>query len=95
MLSVIKRVQNSNCENVFRFKETGVTGTVFSILTNQIVQTDKLKIFPKVEKGEQVIEQGSTLTLTCIKDLSDNLIELRWTLPKFQTSLPAVKLTRQ
>ncbi|XP_046654996.1 uncharacterized protein LOC124348757 isoform X2 [Daphnia pulicaria] len=71
-------------------KRMALLGLLFSILTNQIVQTDKLKIFPKVEKGEQVIEQGSTLTLTCIKNLSDNLIELRWTLPKFQTSLPAI-----
>jgi hypothetical protein len=76
-------------------KRLALLGLLFSILTNQIVQTDKLEIFPKVEKGEQVIKQGSTLTLTCIKDLSNNLIELRWTLPKFQTSLPAVKLITQ
>jgi hypothetical protein len=76
-------------------KRLALLGLLFSISTNQIVQTDKLKIFPKVEKDEQVIEQGSTLSLTCIKELSNNLIELRWTLPKFQTSLPAVKLIRQ
>jgi hypothetical protein len=76
-------------------KRLTLLGLLFSILINQIVQTDELEIFPRVEKGEQVIEQGSTLTLTCIKNLSDNLIELRWTLPKFQTSLPAVKLIRQ
>jgi hypothetical protein len=76
-------------------KRLTLLGLLFSILINQIVQTDELEIFPRVEKGEQVIEQGSTLTLTCIKNLSDNLIELRWTLPKFQTSLPAVKINKK
>jgi hypothetical protein len=44
------------CENVS--KRMALLGLLFSIVTNQIIQTDELEIFPRVEKGEQLIEQG-------------------------------------
>jgi hypothetical protein len=46
-------------------------GVLFSFLTIQIVQTSyyySLRILPQVEKNEQVHEEGSTLTLTCIEE---------------------------
>lgn len=60
-------------------------GLLFFLLTNQIVQTDAVKIFPEVQGYEQVVEEGSTLTLTCIGQLSDpnQVIKLKWVIPKF------------
>ncbi|XP_046462941.1 vascular endothelial growth factor receptor 1-like isoform X2 [Daphnia pulex] len=64
---------------------------LFSMLANQIVQANELEIFPEAENDEQVIEAGSTLTLTCINESphhsSDNLTELRWILPQFKNPL--------
>jgi hypothetical protein len=65
-------------------------GLWFSFWAIQIVQTDanrrQLRILPEVEKDEQVNEEGSTLTLTCIgddfnqfsKDIAENI---KWNLP--------------
>jgi hypothetical protein len=61
------------------------------MLANQIVQANELEILPEVENDEQVIEAGSTLTLTCIENpphhLSDNFTELKWILPQFTDPL--------
>lgn len=69
---------------------------LFSMMANQIVQANELEILPKVENDEQVIEQGSTLTLTCIEEsphhLSDNLTELKWILPQFKN--PLIEVTK-
>jgi hypothetical protein len=54
---------------------------LFSLLANQIVQTSQLEMLPEVENDEQVIEQGSTLTLACIVDESKPF-EIKWTVPR-------------
>lgn len=62
----------------------------FSFWAVHIVQTDaqrQFRILPEVEKDEQINEEGSTLTLTCISDefnqFSNNLAEqIRWTHPR-------------
>jgi hypothetical protein len=63
-------------------------GVWFSFWAIHIVQTDaqQLRILPEVEKDEQVNEEGSTLTLTCINEnyntFSSNLAEkIKWNLP--------------
>ncbi len=62
----------------------------FSFWAIQIVQTDanrrQLRILPEVENDEQVNEEGSTLTLTCIDDDLDqfrkNVVgKIKWNLP--------------
>lgn len=60
---------------------------LFVLLANLIFQTDQAKIFPEAERNEQVIEEGSPLTLTCIAKLSEpnELIKLRWAIPPFTT----------
>ncbi len=59
---------------------------LFSFLAIQIVQTDvqfRLRILPEVEKDEQVNEEGSTLTLTCIEKYSTTEFgSMSWTLPR-------------
>jgi hypothetical protein len=55
---------------------------LFSLLANQIVQTSELEMLPKAENDEQVIEQGSTLTLACIVDESTKSFEIKWTVPR-------------
>jgi hypothetical protein len=67
------------------------------MLANQIVQANELEILPEAENDEQVIEAGSTLTLTCIEKsrhhhLSDNFTELKWILPQFTD--PLIEVTK-
>jgi hypothetical protein len=65
-------------------------GLLFSFWAIHIVQTDafrNLRILPEVEKDEQVNEEGSTLTLTCIDDDMRFYIdgdEMKWQLPLSQ-----------
>jgi hypothetical protein len=65
----------------------------FSFWAIHIVQTDagQIRILPEVEKDEQVNDEGSTLTLTCIDDdmrfkfdrpIDGNEIEMKWILPR-------------
>lgn len=77
-------------------KKQELLGLVVSLLllTNHIVQTDERKIFPEVEKDEQVIAAGSTLTLDCIQSKSsflDDIFELRWTTPELLGILVVIK----
>lgn len=69
---------------------------LFFLLANLIVQANELEILPEAENDEQVIEAGSTLTLTCIEKsphhLSDNLTELKWILPQFKN--PLIEVTK-
>jgi hypothetical protein len=64
-------------------------GVLFSFWAIHIVQTDafrNLRILPEVEKDEQINEEGTTLTLTCIgndfnqysKDIAE---KIKWNLP--------------
>jgi hypothetical protein len=59
----------------------------FSFWAIHIVQSDvdeELRIFPKVEKDEQVNEEGSTLTLDCIINeiTLHGPTDPRWILPR-------------
>lgn len=75
-------------------KKQELLGLVFSLLVNQMVQTDERKIFPEVEKDEQVIAAGSTLTLDCVQNKSsflDDIFELRWTTPELHGLLVVIK----
>ncbi len=65
----------------------------FSFWAIHIVQTDagQIRILPEVEKDEQVNDEGSTLTLTCIDDdilfeydIDGNEIEMKWILPRYE-----------
>lgn len=63
-------------------------GLLISLLANQVgliqtaVQTAFIEMLPEVERDEQVIEQGSTLSLTCIEFRYGREIvkETKWTL---------------
>ena len=63
-------------------------GLLISLLANQVgliqtaVQTAFIEMLPEVERDEQVIEQGSTLSLTCIEFRygRDIVKETKWTL---------------
>jgi hypothetical protein len=66
-------------------------GLWYSFLANHIVQTDALRILPEVEKDEQVNEEGSTLTLTCIDDADVNAYFISsndpiWKLPRSEVT---------
>jgi hypothetical protein len=65
----------------------------FSFGAVHIVQTDaQLRILPKVEKDEQVNEEGTTLTLTCIQEDFRRTVyggpttDPRWTLPRSEVT---------
>jgi hypothetical protein len=51
----------------------GLLGIWICFQSHHIVQTQKIQILPEAEKNHagQVIEVGSTLTLTCVKELGD------------------------
>jgi hypothetical protein len=96
VLLVFGRVAGiSNLKMFLISKKQELLGLVFSLLlTNHIVQTDERKIFPEVEKDEQVIAAGSTLTLDCIQSKSsflDDIFELRWTTPELHGLLVVIK----
>jgi hypothetical protein len=61
-------------------------GLWFSFCAIHIVQTDaqrQSRILPQVEKDEQIIEEGSTLTLDCIDDKRYyDASDQRWILPQ-------------
>jgi hypothetical protein len=61
-------------------------GLWFSFWAIHIIQTDalrQLRILPEVEKDEQINEEGSTLTLTCIQEEKMFFsTDLRWILPQ-------------
>ncbi len=60
-------------------------GLLISLLANQViqivVQTSFIEMLPEVERDEQVIEQGSTLSLTCIEFRNGRELnnETKWT----------------
>ena len=62
-------------------------GLLFSLLANQIVQTNQVRIFPEGEKddhgiGQHMIEAGSTLLLTCVEELHLSKNKIRWIIPR-------------
>ncbi len=74
--------------DIYSTRRALMLGVWFSFWAIHIVQTDaqQLRILPEVEKDEQVNEEGSTLTLTCINEnyntFSSNLAEkIKWNLP--------------
>lgn len=66
---------------ISKIRTIGLLVTLISFLANHIVQTYKIQMFPEIYKEEQVIEQGSTLKLTCITDLDDKYNVMLWTVP--------------
>jgi hypothetical protein len=62
------------------------------VQTNFFDDGDLFEIFPEVENSETVIEEGSTLTLTCIQELKPffNEIEIEW---KFERKNETVQIT--
>ncbi len=60
--------------------ERALLGILLALLANQIVQTSEPEILPKAENDKQVIEQGSTLKLSCIEKVSTKSFEIKWTI---------------
>jgi hypothetical protein len=59
-------------------------GLLFFFLTNHIVPTDEIELLPEVDNDEQLFEQGSTITLTCIQRLENvtaDPFKLKWIVP--------------
>jgi hypothetical protein len=57
---------------------------IILLLANHIVQAYDLQMSPNVEKDEQVIKEGSTLTLKCIEKIyyrSERNGTIKWTIP--------------
>lgn len=58
---------------------------LFYVLADQVVQTDQVQMFPKIQKEDEVIEAGSTLTLACVEKLDRSDDQIKWTVPRHVT----------
>jgi hypothetical protein len=66
------------------FSRGVLLGLLFFFLTNHIVPTDEIELLPEVDNDEQLFEQGSTITLTCIQRLENvtaDPFKLKWIVP--------------
>jgi hypothetical protein len=74
--------------DTYSTRQALMLGVLFPFWAIHIVQCDaeQLRILPKVEKDEQINEEGTTLTLTCIvqnfRRTLDDSIDQKWTLPR-------------
>lgn len=61
-------------------------GILFFLFANQTVQSAFIEILPEAKQDEQVIEVGSTLTLTCLEMIDQSnrneTTEIKWTIPR-------------
>jgi hypothetical protein len=67
-------------------RQITLLGLLFYVLVaNQVVQTDQVQMFPKIQKEDEVIEAGSTLTLACVEKLNRPDDQIKWTVPRHVT----------
>lgn len=66
-------------------QQIALLGLLFYVLANQVVQTDQVQMFPKIQKEDEVIEAGSTLTLACVEKLNPSDDQIKWTVPRHVT----------
>jgi hypothetical protein len=56
-----------------------------------VKDNETVAIPTEVESNERVIEEGSTLTLTCIEELDGSVDEIKWIIPRITQNKEVIK----